>query len=156
MEKYFYHGTIDKFVPEILTEGLQPKKQNGWNAYMETFFGNLINPAKDDVPGFVYMTSDESWANRYAQGKAEYFRAEPGTVFTIGSLEMRKAPDAPVIPDAVGTILRIKASSQIYVNLVRDERDSLGRKFHGNIPPELIEVDTNTPEPLKGLAAELS
>jgi len=156
VEKYFYHGTIDKFVPEILSEGLQPKKQNGWNAYMETFFGSKINPAKDDVPGFVYMTSDEAWANRYAEGKAAYFRAKPGTRFTIGSLEMQKALDAPVIPDAVGTILRIKAEPQIYFNLVRDERDSMGRKLHGHVPPELIEVDKNPTKQLEGLAAELS
>jgi len=154
--KVFYHGTIDKFVPEILEKGLQPLKQNGWNATMETARGRTINPSKDDVPGFVYMTLDEAWAHRYAEGKAAYFRAKPGEKFTIGSLDMIKAEDAPVIPDAKPTILRIHADEHVRASLVYDERDVMGSKLEGSVPPSLIEVDTDAPKELTGIAAEIS
>ena len=141
--KYFYHGTIDKFIPEIISEGLTPHPENTWNGTMETMFGGTYNPAKDDEAGFVYLAPEENWAWRYAKGKANYFRALPGTVFTVGKLKMVKAPDAPVIPDAVATVLRIKAAESLV--LEQDPHDWAATRVHGAVPPELI--DGTVPEP---------
>lgn len=82
-------------------------------------------------------------AARYAKGKADYFKAKPGERVYIGTLEMIKGQNAPVIEDAVATVLRIKATPQLRVQLEDDENDWAADKLKGTVPPELITVDDN-------------
>jgi hypothetical protein len=149
MENYLYHGTINKFVPNILKEGLVPHRDdNGWDATdvltakIYEIAGidknNAYNPKKDDDAGYVYLASRLESAVAFAKAKADYFRAKPGEIFYFMDMALQKGRNAPVIDDAVATILRIKATDQIILNLELDPKSS-GYRIHGNIQPSLIE-----------------
>jgi hypothetical protein len=134
---YVYHGTVSKFLPAILTEGLQPRQENSWNAVMVGSSKNY-NPSVHDEPGFVYVTDEEKVSQMYAESKSNYFKANQGAEFEIfgGYQTMVKALDAPVETEVAPVILKIKLSDSI--TLEEDPKSQLAMRLRGGISPDCI------------------
>ena len=135
--KTLYHGTVDKFVPEIVKHGLKPVIGNTWDASKINGDNIGYNPKVDDEKGYVYLTPKGDRAADYATSKARYLRAQPGEVFVLdgmGGMKMRKMLNAPYIPDANATVLELELPDD--VKLEHDEHDFTGAYKHkGAIVP---------------------
>jgi len=135
--KTFYHGTINKFVQSILTEGLTPDHpEKRWNANKVSFFSSF-NPAKEDPMGFVYVLDWQGQAAEYAAAKARYYKTLPGETFRAAyGVDFIKAPDAPVILDAAPAVLKVTVPDVFGTEL--DPQDYNGMRYKGTIPGEFI------------------
>jgi hypothetical protein len=151
----YFHGTIDKFVPAILREGLAPhKNDNGWDIEIERFLSRKpYIPKEDDEDGWVYFSDDESYALTYAIGRANYYKTQPGHSFTIPNLirDARKRYGAPVIPDAKPAIIRLSLPDSIRVE---QDDESRGLRFRGTIPASYVGVVDTTKLSLEQPAPE--
>lgn len=140
--KYFYHGTINKFVPLILTNGLSPVEVNMWKATLHKFFSDY-RPAAEDPKGFVYLTPSLHVARGFAKTKAEYFKAKPGQNFELngiygGSIGATKDSNAPWYSDAEPAIVRIRATPELLAKIKPDEKAPDGFMVTGTIDPSII------------------
>lgn len=139
--KYYYHGTIDKFVPAIFKEGLKPVNENAWDGEIEGFF-KTFNPKRDEAPGYIFFTEDLEQAMRYARSKAAYFRAEPGSIVEVYGMDMEKSSKAPMIKDAKPVIVQLNGSKMRANGIVPepDPHSFIASRYHGTIPPEFVGV----------------
>ena len=135
----FYHGTVDAFLPAILNDGLQPVEGNMWDATKMHSPSNY-NPKRDDPKGYVHFTPDAAYAAMYALGKANYFRAEPGSEFNALGMTFTKGTNAPMIPNAKPVLLKAKFTDAEQERIYLDTQDSRGIQFAGKIPHGRIAV----------------
>lgn len=131
-----YHGTVKKYLPGILEEGLKPFPKNSW------FVSNMVlgviplDRMKVDHD-HVYVAKALRIAKEYARSKAEYLRTTPGGIFTFCGNNMYKEPDAPVIRTS-GVVLKINFPGKL--KLLKDPKSSNGWMFNGCISPNYITV----------------
>jgi hypothetical protein len=127
-----FHGTVAHYLPAIKKMGLLPTPQNAWKAL-----------AWDNAPmheeNAVYLTTSYNHAASYAESKAAYLAAEPGSKFPVfGDMEgqMTKLQDAPVIhTKPVVIVLEIEEDDR---RLEHDSEDDLALVYRGALPPSSI------------------
>jgi hypothetical protein len=105
-----YHGTSSIWVADITKNGLQPISANKWYA---TMVDSTFNPAMDDEPGYVYLTSKVDVAKIYANARAAYLRTMPGGTFKWNNRKMVKDFGTIVIPNARPAVLSVTVDPRI-------------------------------------------
>jgi hypothetical protein len=139
-----YHGTSSIWVADITKNGLQPISANKWYA---TMVDSTFNPAMDDEPGYVYLTSNLGIAKEYAKARAAYLRTAPGGTFTWNKYKMVKDPDTIVIPNARPAVLAVTVDARIKDAFDTDPH-SPHYRVDVSIPTDLIKKVTR-PRPAK-------
>jgi hypothetical protein len=103
----YYHGTTSNFLPSILREGLKPNPAGQWRIKFENA---TYEPYKDDGKDYVCVTRFQYFAEMYANSKANYLRALPGTTVEANGntlADFLKLPNAPLVEDAKPVLLEI-------------------------------------------------
>jgi hypothetical protein len=139
-----YHGTSSIWVADITKKGLQPIYANGWRA---TMVNSDFNPARDDEPGYVYLTSNLASAQTYATARAAYLRTAPGGMFMWSTYKMVKDFDTIVIPNARPAVLAVTVDARIKDAFYTDPH-SPHYRVGVSIPTDLIKKVTR-PRPAK-------
>jgi hypothetical protein len=139
-----YHGTSSIWAADITKNGLQPISANKWYA---TMVDSDFNPARDDEPGYVYLTSNLGIAKKYAKTRAAYLRTMPGGTFKWNNSKMVKDFGTIVIPNARPAVLSVTVDPRI-----KDAFDADPQSPHlrvgVSIPADLIKK-VSRPRPAK-------
>jgi hypothetical protein len=133
----YYHGTVKKYLKDILKNGLQPCLVNAWRAHIDLPWVNAEIRDKEE-PGYVYLTSDLIFALNMAHGKAEYLRAKPGE--TMKHFFMTKDKNTPII-HTTPVVLKVDLPSHFNITPDPHSGEESGYRYHGVIDPKYISVE---------------
>lgn len=146
MNRTFYHGTVDTFVPAILKNGLKPQPNKEWKVEIYTVMG-IFAPNDNDRKPAIYCSPNKVQARRYAINKASYYHVKPNSAFPWkspgkgwGKVTAKKGNDPLYLPDCKPVILKIAVPSAIVEQFELDDKADDAYLCACTIPARYITV----------------